>query len=277
METFTALLEATPYAWFTFLAFALGGVGALATIPARRRRYPAIFRRRRSILVLLLLLIAALTVPFSLFLPGPHRLPSLGDTLFFVLPLIAVSALLFRWPRVGVPVLLLLIALLVGGSTYAVTSYRFPEEGAAIVSVDVTAVKGDSLELFIEFPGASADRLLSPAGEPAFRLPVSGTTLTIRGETVHIHPYLWWFQPSAGLRLTGIDETAELRERLARLGAYQAPLLEILERSGAIRRFPYQVGRENEELLLAGYELVLIGDEPILRRRLRTVPAGRVR
>lgn len=266
MERFTALLEATPYAWYTLLAVALGGVGAMATRRAAKQRYPALFRRRRSLLILLLLLLAALVAPLSLFVPGANTLPPWRSVLLFVAPLTAVTALFFRFPRVGVPLLLLLAVFVVAGSLYAFDGYRFAPAGEPVVTVDVAAVEADSLELFLEFPGLSAERLLEEPGDPSFPVAAAGGDLLLQGELLRVHPYLWWRQPSTGLRLIAVGESGGA-ERFREPSCYRRRALAILELMAGAQRIPWELRRSSDELLLARYDLLLSDGEPVLRRR----------
>jgi hypothetical protein len=266
MERFTAYLEVTAYSWLTFLAVALGGVMALLTIRAEARRYPAIFRRRRSLTILLLLLLSALSIPLAIFVPGPASFPMFSAAGFFVLPVALVSAVLFRFVRVGAPTVIILLGLLIWSEHVATRGFLFPRGGEPIAFIDVREVTEERVDLFAEFPFGAGRRLLEPGVDYSFPISLRAGVFSLTGETVTVHPYLWWRVPSVGLRIRGFDGASEGAEPFAVLSGGSETALGLLDRVSLLHRDNWQSTIPAEELLLARYELVLRDGEPVLAR-----------
>lgn len=267
MERFTAYFEVTAYSWLTFLAVALGGVVALLTVRAGGRRYPAIFRRHRSLAILLLLLLSAISIPLAIFVPGPGRFPTLSAAGLFVVPVAFVSAALFRFVRVGVPTGIILLGLLIWSEHLATRGFLFPRGDEPIASIDVREVNEERVDLFAEFPPYAGRRLLEPGVDYSFPISLRVEALSLTGETVSVHPYLWWRVPSVGLRIRGFDGvSAGADEPFAALSGRSETVLGLLEGASLLGRDNWRQTIGAEELLLARYELMLRDGEPVLAR-----------
>lgn len=266
MERYTALLEVTPYSWLTLVTVALGAVGALASLRAERRRYPAIFRRRRAILVLLFLLLAALAVPLSIFVPGADRFPSLGELLLFVLPLTLLWGILFRFAWIGIPLAAIAVSLLIWAESVATAEFVFPGEGRGIVFLDVREVQEDRIDLFVELPMVSARRLLKEPRESSFPLSLNGEELAVLGTELRLHPYLWWRYPSTGVRVAGFAGAPPEHPPFAPVSERSENFISFLETLGAVRLTEWRVAMPSEDLLLARYELALLGGGIVISR-----------
>lgn len=266
MEKFTAYLEATPYSWLTLLTVALGAVVALLTIRAGRRRYPALFRRRRSFAVLVLLLISALSIPASIFLPGAPSFPSLRSLLLFVIPGVLIWAGVFRFPAVGAPLVLLFLGLLLWSEGESTRSYLFPEAGEQVAFFEVREAGEERLDLFAEFPPVAGRRFLEEGVDYSFPLSLSSSALTVEGEMVVVHPYLWWRLPSVGARITGFQGSTGTQEPFVTLSERSERVIGILEWLSLLRRSSWRASIPSEDLLLARYELTLREREPALVR-----------
>lgn len=266
MERYTALLEVTPYSWLTLVTVALGAVGALGSIRAGRRRYPAIFRRRRTFLVLLFLLLAALALPLSIFVPGADRFPPLGEFLLFILPLTLLWALLFRFAWIGVPLAAVALALLIWAESEATGEFVFPGEGRAIVFIDVREVQEERMDLFVELPMVAGRRLVEDPVDSSFPLSLRGAELAVLGTQLDLHPYLWWCYPSMGVRVTGFGGGSAESQPFTPVSERSERFLSIFETLGAIRRSDWRAAVPSEELLLARYELQLLEGSIGIRR-----------
>ncbi|MFP4409435.1 MAG: hypothetical protein ACLFPW_13020 [Spirochaetaceae bacterium] len=267
MERFTAYLELTPYSWLTLLSITLGGVAALLTIRADRRRYPALFRRRRLLAILFLLLVSALSIPAAMFLPGPSLFPSVRSLLLFVLPLTLLCAGGLRFPKLIAPPVLLLLGVLIWSEAESTGSYLFPNWGEPIAIFEVREAGEESLDLFAEFPPAARRRLLEDEAEYSFPLALNAASLAIEGELVAAHAYLWWRAPSVGVRITGIEGSTGGSELFDSLSGRSERSLRIFERLSLLRRSSWRASVPSEDLLLARYELTLEEGSPVLVRR----------
>lgn len=264
MERYTAFLEA--YSWITLSALFLGGVVALGTTSAEKRRYPVLFRRKRALLLPLLLTLSILASVVAIFLPGPENFPELLPFAFYFIPLAALATLLFRHPRTLLPLLGLLIAALVWLETEATAAYAFPKPGEPFLFVDLRQVDQSSLDLYVEIPAAGSP-MLAPEGSRTFAFRAEGTTLSVTGEIIEHHPYLWW-RPRWGVRIDSIGGNPGILEgEVATTDEWYARYLALLQGVGAVRRGEWSVQMSEEELLLGRYTALLARGEVTLERR----------
>lgn len=266
MEKYTAFLEVTPYFWLTLVTLCLGGVGALATVRAEKRRYPAIFRRRRTGLVLLYLLIAAVAVPLSIFVPGPERFPPLAELLLYLFPLTLFWAVVFRFRYIGIPLAAIVLGLLVWAESAATKAFVFAEEGRAIAFFDVREVQQGRIDLFVELPLSAGRRLLAEESDSSFPLSLESDDLALSGGEVRLHPFLWWRYPSRGVRIEGFRASSRAPEPFGTLTPRSEQFLNLLEALGLARRRQWGATLPGEEILLTRYELRLEAQGVATRR-----------
>ena len=261
MERYTALLEATPYSWFTILVLALGGVVALATVPAKRRRYPALFRRRRSLGTLVLLTLSALSLLAAIFVPGPERLPPIVTIYPYLIGGLLLSTLLFRFPRTALPLGAIAITLFLWAEQRATEIYYFAEEGSPLLYVEVQQVEGEELRSFVEIPPDIADRLLATGADPTFASTFQGELL-LTGEYLLPHPYLWWRHPRLGVRLTALGADAGEHPAFSTLDEWPRQALALFIQGGVYTFLEWEVRRPVGEVLLARYGLTISSGDP---------------
>lgn len=267
MERYTAFLEVSAYLWLTLAALTLGGAAALVTTRRASRRYPEIFRRRRQALVLILLIIAVLTLPAALFIPGVERFPPLREAALYLGPGFLIAALVLRFSKIGLPLLLVLLAGVFWAEKRTAEGYLFPEEGSALASIEVRGVDGEGVELFVELPPAASQAWLAQGGGESS--PLTLDELRFELGTLIYHPYLWWrsgrtgyslLAPPPGTLSGGVAEDGSAPAGASRDGELLLVSLGVARLGRAI------VGLPRSELLMSRYVLYAAAEGPVIRR-----------